>query len=248
MSRSGRIITAKQAERKLIEAFPYFAANFSPESPDWEGQDDSSLGSTLSTPEEDAKRLASVDQVIFEKLQIADQEAQDIAQRAYEQGFASGEAEGRVFGESQFKAYLQRLEGHLAELSGTMTLLDQASQEEILALAMGMAEYLAGQQIERSPQSVRPLLDAVLEANPFPGLESAQPGATPIQAFLNPKDFDILRSQEYAIPGIRLQEDPNLSRGSLRLESADGVLDATLERRRERLMELVKQFRDKDVQ
>lgn len=244
MSRSGRIITAQQAERKQIEAFPYHPADFSPEPEIWDTEDDSPIGKTLTTPEEDARRLASVDQIIHEKLQAAEQQAQAIAQKAYEEGFASGEAEGRTFGESQFKGYIQRLDGHLKELSTTMTLLNQASRDEILALAMAIGEYLAGQQIERSPQSVTPLLETILEANPFPGPEGNQAA---IQAFLNPKDMESLKGMDFSIPGIRFQEDPSLSRGSLRLESADGVLDATVERRRERLMELIEQSREKDT-
>ncbi|WP_005036654.1 flagellar assembly protein FliH [Holophaga foetida] len=244
MSRSGRIITALQAERKQIEAFPYYAADFSPETEPGDAGDDTPIGSTLSTPEEDAHRLASVDQIIHEKLQAAEQQAQDIAQRAYEEGFASGEAEGRTFGESQFKAYMQRLDGNMKELSATMTLLNHASRDEILAMAMAMGEYLAGQQIERSPQSVAPLLEAILEANPFPGPEGTQ-GA--IQAFLNPKDLESFKALDPTMPGIRFQEDQELSRGSLRLEAADGILDATVERRMKRLLELIEQSREKDL-
>ena len=49
-------------------------------------------------------------------------------------------------------------------------------------------------------------------------------------------------------PGIALKEDPELSRGSLRLESPEGVLEATLERRRARLLELLHQLREKGLE
>ncbi|MBP1626258.1 MAG: Flagellar assembly protein FliH/Type secretion system HrpE [Holophagaceae bacterium] len=244
MSRSGRIITAKQAERKQIEAFPYRAADFSPEPEPLDNGDDSPIGSSLSTPEEDAHRLVSVDQIIHEKLQAAEQRAQDIAQRAYEEGFASGEAEGRIFGESQFKAYILRLESHLEALSSTMNLLNHATRDEILAMAMAMGEHLAGQQIDSSPQAVAPLLERLLQGHIFATPEGTQ---APIQAYLNPKDLDTLNALDFAIPGIRLMEDPGLSRGSLRLESADGVMDATLERRRQRLLALIEESREKDT-
>ena len=39
-----------------------------------------------------------MDQVIFEKLQQAERDALDTARRGYEEGFASGEIEGRQFG------------------------------------------------------------------------------------------------------------------------------------------------------
>ena len=90
------------------------------------------------------------------------QQAHEIARHAYEEGFASGETEGRTFGESQFKVYAQRLDTHLAELSHTGSLLGQASKDEILALALTIGEYLAGQQIAQSRDAIRPLLDSVL--------------------------------------------------------------------------------------
>nr|WP_320133710.1 FliH/SctL family protein [uncultured Holophaga sp.] len=244
MSRNGRIITAEQAAGRQIEGFPYFAASFIPEPDAWEPDDEEPIGRSLSSPEEDAKRLVSVDHIIHEKLQAAEQQAQEIAQKAYEEGFAAGQAEGRTFGESQYKGYMARFDTHLRELASTLSLLRHASRDEILAMAMAMAEYLAAQQIERSPHSVMPLLQTLLATHPFPGTGEGQ---TAMQAFLHPKDLELLPTWELENPGIRLMEDPSLSRGSLRLESADGVLDATLERRRQRLLELVERSREEDT-
>ncbi len=241
-----RVIPANEAAHKQIDSFPYFAASYVNANPDDAEGDDQPIGDRLSTPEEDARRLASTDQVIFEKLQNAEREAQEIARRAYEEGFASGEVEGREFGESQYVVYLQRLDSHLQELSRIAFLAEKATQDEVLALALAMAEYLAGQQLERSPQSIRPLLDNILNSHPFASPDPANPGAEILVVFLNPQDLIHLGDRFIGYPGIRLAGDPALSRGSLRLEAVEGVLEATLERRRERLLELVHRFRDSD--
>jgi flagellar biosynthesis/type III secretory pathway protein FliH len=245
---SDRIIPANLAEFRQIEAFPYFAATFTIPLPtvDDDG-DEKSLAADLSSPEEDVQRLASVDHIIHEKLQLAEQQALEIARRAYEEGFASGESEGRNFGESQFKIYAQRLDGHLAELSRIGSLLGQAAKDEVLALALTIGEYLAGQQIERSPEAIQPLLDAVLESHPFPTPETGGRDAAALDIFLNPRDLEQLGDRYIGYPGIRLQEDPDLSRGSLRVASPEGVLEATLERRRERLMEVLHRFREEEA-
>ena len=247
MSPSGfaRIIPARVAETKDVEAFPYLVATFTtPLPPEEDSPDgDRPVSAGITTPEEDAKRLASVDQIIYDKLQQAERQAQDVARKAYEQGFEAGEAEGRTFGESQYRSYMQRLETHLLDLSQSATLLGLATEEEIISLALAFGEYLAAQQIEQSPQAIRPLLESVLESHPFNTPDSAENAALVI--FMNPKDLEQLGDAYVGFQGIALREDPELSRGSLRVEAAEGVLEATLERRRERLLAAIHKCREK---
>jgi len=240
-----RIIPARVAETKEVEAFPYFAATFTTPLAVDDGslEGEQSVSADISSPEEDARRLASVDQIIYDKLQQAEREAHDIARRAYEEGFAAGETEGRTFGESQYRSFMQRLEAHLVELSQSATLLSQATEEEVIALALTFGEYLAAQQIEQSQQAIRPLLEAVLESHPFNAPDSADHAALVIH--LNPKDLEQLGDAYIGLQGIALREDPDLSRGSLRIEAAEGVLEATLERRRERLLQAIHRAREK---
>jgi flagellar biosynthesis/type III secretory pathway protein FliH len=246
-----RVIPAQQVEAHRIESFPYFTARFSHPLPDGaEGQDepddDVPVGAALSSPEEDARRLASIDQQIFEKLQQAERDALDTAARGYEEGFKAGEAEGRQFGESQFLAHIQRLDGHLQELSGSINLRQQAARNELLALALAVGEYLAGRAIQDAEASVAPLLEAVLAAHPFPG---AATDGTPVAltVALNPKDLELLGDTLQPAPGLALRADPELSRGGLKVEAATGVLDATLEERTARLMELVHRFQEQEA-
>jgi flagellar assembly protein FliH len=242
---ANRVIPARKVDYDSIESFPYFAAQFAPSMDEDEDGDDNPLSANLSTPEEDANRLASVDQIIYQKMQQAERDAHDVARKAYEEGFASGEGEGRVFGESQYKAQIQRLDGALRELSASLALNEKASQEELLALAMAMAEYLAGREIEQGVQTIRPLLTAVLEAHPFP--EGDTPGRAAVTVLINPRDLEELGDAAREHAGVVLREDEALSRGSLRVESAAGVLDATLERRRARLLELIQRTQEKEA-
>ncbi len=241
MSRSGRIIPAEEAHHRRIEAFPYFAPTIAP-TLDGPSEDDAPIGQVLSSPEEDVRRLASADQQIYDKLQAAEREAQDIARRAYEEGFSAGEREGREFGESQYRVHIQRLEGALQQLSEAGAILQKASQDELLGLAFCMAEYLAARAIETSTEDIRPLLETVLAEHPIPAPLSDR--AIMATVALHPKDLEALGDRYVGYPGLRLVEDPETSRGSLRLELEDGVVEATLEHRRDRLMELVRRLRE----
>lgn len=243
-----RIIPAHEADAQELESFPYFAATYASPPPD-ESEDDRPVLSELTTPEEEAVRLASVDQQIYEKLQKAERDAHDIAHRAYEEGFAAGESEGRAFGESQYTAFMQRLEGHIQELSQACNLLSHASEEEVLALAFAMGEYLAGQQLQTQPGAVKALLQTVLENLPFTSGQVAGEGSLDRAAmvvYLNPRDREDLGDSLMDRSGILVREDPELTRGSLRLESPEGVLDASLERRHARLMETILRHREQE--
>jgi len=228
----------------MVQAFPYFATQFT--MPLDDDEEDDPLGSALSTPEEDAQRLASVDQIIFEARQEAERQAQETARRGYEEGFASGEQEGRAFGESQYKAHIQRLDSHLQELSETLALNRRASTDEVLALALALAEYLAGRVIDEGPETIGPLLRTILEDHPFPGMAADGPDTVAMTVHLNPRDLDELGVASQFHPGITLREDPELSRGGLRLEASIGVLDASLECRKAKVMELIQAWREQD--
>lgn len=241
-----RVIPARHVDLDAIEAFPYFAADFSGQMEGGENLDDEPLSAELTTPEEDARRLASVDQIIYEKLQQAERDAHDVARKAYEEGFQAGEAEGRTFGESQYKAQIQRLDAALVDLSASLDLNAKVTQEELLALTLAMAEYLAAREVQDGASTIAPLLARVLESHPFPEGDADLQGRPGLTVLMNPRDLDLLGPSARNHPGVGVREDEALSRGSLRVESVAGVLDATLERRRIRLLELLQKAREKE--
>jgi flagellar assembly protein FliH len=242
---SERIIPSEIARGKSLEAFPYFPVDpiMALEAAEGENPDDLSIGSGLSTPEEDAARLASVDHTIHTKLQEAETQAQDIARQAYEEGFAAGEAEGRTFGESQYLTYLQRLEEHLERFARISDGFEKAVVDESLSLALAVGEYLAAQQLDSPKASAADLVRQVLAVHPLRKALGA-PGTEALTVRMNPRDLESLGDRLVGYVGIRFIEDPALGRGSLQLESAEGVLDASLEQRRERLLELVHRHRE----
>jgi len=180
-----------------------------------------------------------------QKVVAAEQQVVEIGQRAYEEGYALGEKEGRESAENQFKVHVGRLEDSLKALSDAVSLHKSAAGEEVLALITVMAEYLAAQHLEAAEDAAGPLLSSILEAHPFPLPESAAPSEPALVIFVHPKDLEYAKSNfTTRYPGTRLLADSELSRGSFRLETADTVIDATFERRRERLLSLVNRLRE----
>jgi len=234
MSRKG-FIRSEDLRDTRVEAFPYFPVDaMMGQGPYEEGAD--SVASDLG---DDALAKIPIEQRLVDRLQDAERQAQDIARLAYEEGFASGEAEGRAFGESQYKAYMQRLDESLVELGSASLTLREALTNELVALALAVGEHLAVQQIERSPRAVRTLMERILEELPFPLPRGRRDGELPVQAFLHPADLEQLGDHFIGHGGIALLADGSLSRGSLRIEAPQGILNGSLERRRERLMQLI---------
>lgn len=236
-----RIITAAAAESKDIEGYPYFAVdpNIPMETLLQDSGDDTSVASHLSTPEEESQRLASADHQIREKLQRAEREAMEIQRQAYEAGFASGEAEGRAFGESQYVTYAARLEEKLRELDEVAKQFERALHDEVAALALAVGEHLAAQEIHQPRSSIQVLIERVLEQHHFALPHTRRQGEGTLVIHLNPTDLQLLGDRMVGLVGVRLIEDPEITRGGLRVNSRDGILDASVERRRDLLMELI---------
>lgn len=239
MSRKG-FIRSEDIQHTRLDAFPYFPVDtlFT------HGAISEGEGSVASDLEDEAASQIPPEQRLMDRLQAAERQAQEIARRAYEEGFASGEAEGRTFGESQYKGYIQRLEEHLEDLARATLTLREALHEELLALALAVGEHLAVQQIDRSPAAVKALMEGVLEELPFPLPHGRRDGVAPLQVFLNPQDLDLLGDRFVGHNGLTLMPDATLSRGSLRVETPQGILNASLEQRRERLLQLVARMRE----
>ena len=194
-----------------------------------------------------AAKISEAETYATAKKADAEQKAAEALQRAfekgYEEGYTSGEREGRIYGEGQYKIHMARLEEKLATLSDAASLIKAASEDEALALITVMAEYLAGQRLGSTMDTATPLLHSLFDAHPFPLPESAGPNDPAAVISMNPRDFELAKElipHEY--PGVRLSQDPELSRGSLTIETAGTIIESTFEKRRERLSTLIKKL------
>ncbi len=233
-------IRAEDLRDTRLEAFPYFPVDVMMAHA---LSDDGSDSVASDIDGGDLSRIP-IEQRLVDRLQDAERQAQDIARRAYEEGFSSGEAEGRAFGETQDKTYIQRLEEQLVELASTSLLLREALNEELVALALAVGEHLAIQQIEQTPGAVKAMMERILEELPFPLPRGRREGEMPVQVFLHPADQEQLGDHFVGQAGLALVPDGSLSRGSVRIEAPQGVLNGTLERRRERFMQLIARMKE----
>ncbi len=144
-----------------------------------------------------------------------------------QEGFQQGLEEGRTQGLAELRVRGEELARLLEALETPFQELDQAVSRELAQLAMIVARHLVRRELKTDPGVV---VSVVREAvNLLPS------SARDIRVVLHPEDAALVR-QALAVDGgeearWRIVEEPTLTRGGCRVESADSRIDATVETR-----------------
>ncbi len=154
------------------------------------------------------------------------EELEDLRRGAYEEGFASGRADGLARGRQEIDALAQELRELTDALSRPFQGLDQQVENELVALATTLVRQLLRREIKTEPAVV---VAAVREA-----LGVLPVAARNISVQLHPADAalvrDLLPPQE-GEQDWRITENPALTRGGCVVVTDVSHVDATVERR-----------------
>jgi flagellar assembly protein FliH len=152
---------------------------------------------------------------------------------AWEQGLASGEAEGIKRGEAAFAKRLSdldvkyaALEAILGTLAKPLDQLDAAMEQELTRLTLIIAKHLVRRELRIDPSQVIGIIRHTVGLLPL--------AARDVKVHLHPDDAAIVREKLAKPTGERewvLMEDPLLARGGCRLTTATSNIDARLESR-----------------
>jgi flagellar assembly protein FliH len=152
---------------------------------------------------------------------------------AWDQGLASGEAEGLRRGEAAFAKRINELDVKFAALDailGTLAKpleqLDAAIEHELTRLALMIAKHLVRRELRLDPAQVIGIIRHTVGLLPV--------ATRDLKVHLHPDDAAIVReklAQPSGEPEWVLKEDPLLARGGCRLTTATSSVDARLESR-----------------
>jgi len=134
-----------------------------------------------------------------------------------QQGMAEGRAAASTSAEEEVQQLRSVLRGLQASLSDTQRLF-----EPMQRLALHLAEQLVRGELEFSSRAIRRLIESAL-------LEVDQKLAFSVR--LNPEDLQLLRTTLGEDDAMHMAGDPSLSRGSVRVEMDDGVVEDLIENR-----------------
>lgn len=208
----------------------------------------------LSPPEEDSLQDPSAEEQF-------NQSREEGFRKGFEQGFKEGKEEGFKTGlaeglkeaEKKIQEEVERLhkkheEERAKERERFFELVERIEKEfegtilgldrEILKLALGMAQKLVFKTIKEDPEL---LLRIIREALKFMAEGSE------IWVKINPEDLEFLRGRISELPKgykINFVPEEDISRGGVFIESKMGVIDATFEKRWQKLLEAI-EYEDK---
>ncbi len=173
--------------------------------------------------------VMTVDDLESVQRQAYDEAAKSGREEGYSDGFEEGKKDGYNAGfeqgESDLNQRLRDLSGLVDALTEPLRDLDVQIEDELVALAMAVAQQIVRRELKLDPGQVISVVREALEILPV--------SSRNVSLFLHPDDADLVRSVfdvDDDTPTWTLVEDPLLSRGGCKIESEASRIDATVEK------------------
>ena len=153
-------------------------------------------------------------------------------QSGYEAGRAQGYAEAMRAAQQARAVESQRVQSLLAQLRSGFDELSGQTADALLDLALDVAAQVLRREVQTRRDAILPVvreaLGVIIESHAHPTVRLA------------PADFALVRETLQAdgrLHGCRCVEDPSITPGGCRVESAHGEIDATLATRWQRVIQ-----------
>lgn len=151
-----------------------------------------------------------------------------IQKEAYDEAFEQGLAEGREHARLEMAEQVKIFDTVLGQLAQPFAELDAQMEEQTAELIMGIVRRLFRRELKTEPGCVIGIVREALDALPV--------AARDIRVLLHPDDAELVGTALRATDGERawhIVEDPLLTRGGCRVETATSRIDARVESRLE---------------
>ncbi len=144
----------------------------------------------------------------------------------YKAGFEKGEKAGFEAGQQQISQQVSYLTDLINAVDEPIQELDQQVENDLISLVMTMTRQLVRRELKTQPDHVIGAMRAALSVLPVNDRK--------LKVFLNPQDVELVKtglSIDHDDSRWQWVEDPLITRGGIRLETADTTIDATVEAR-----------------
>jgi flagellar assembly protein FliH len=150
----------------------------------------------------------------------------DLQADAYREGFQQGLREGDAAGREQARERVDRLDQLLTDFARPLAELDEAVQNELVALAMALARQIVRRELRQDPTQIIGIVREAIGQLPI--------AARDVRVQLHPEDASIIREHLAPVENERawtLVEDPMMMRGGCQVVSSSSLIDVKLETR-----------------
>ena len=159
-----------------------------------------------------------------------------LEREAYQRGFAEGKAIGKEQAAGEMKPLLERLAKSMAELSSLRSRIRRDAEKDLLKLSITIARRVLHRELTIDPESIEGLIKVALEK-----LQSRDL----FRVRVHPDQEPAIRASLERFSNsqkIEVVPDPSLQRGDVLFETAQGVLDASVD---SQLREIERGFADR---
>lgn len=160
-------------------------------------------------------------------IQQAHLKASAVEKEAYEKGYREGEKAGKEVGEKMVETLLKQYAQTLEELTNLRKHVLSLAEREVVRLSLEIAKKVVKREVTIDEEVILTLVKVALSRL---GDESA------MTLRVNPRDYQFLarhRSTQGTSSalneGIKLVEDPSITRGGCLIETESGIIDARVE-------------------
>ena len=192
-------------------------------------------------PQAEIEQVVSEIETLPQELALAlptAEEIERIHQEAHTAGYTAGYSTGYATGHDEGIKAAQSVANDMASLMDhlqqALATIDQEVAEQLLILAIEIANQVLRQSLHIQPELILPVVkEAVTTLHPHHG----QP-----LLFVHPDDATLVRShlgEQLAHANWRIIDDKSLSAGGCRVELGASEVDATLETRWRRVIEAI---------
>ncbi|MED5510257.1 MAG: flagellar assembly protein FliH [Pseudomonadota bacterium] len=160
-------------------------------------------------------------------IEALQQQAQEEGYKAgFEEGHKAGFEAGQQAGQKDIQQQITYLQQILGSLEQPLSDLDQQIEQDLVNLAITMTRQLLRRELKQEPEHVIGAMRAALQALPISDRK--------LRIYVHPDDLTIIQkglSMDGEDNSRQWIEDPLMTRGGVRLETADTTVDATVEAR-----------------
>lgn len=164
-----------------------------------------------------------------EDIELLQKEAQQEGYKAgFNEGREAGHQAGLEVGQSDISQQLDYLKQIMTSLNTPLNDLDQQIENDLITLVTAVARQVIRRELKADPEHVIGAVRAAISVLPINDRK--------LKIYLNPQDIELVKNGlSLDDDGVSWQwlEDPLLTRGGCRLETADTMVDATVEARLE---------------
>lgn len=161
-----------------------------------------------------------------EELEAVQQAAQEEGFKlGYDEGYQQGHQAGLKAAEADIKQQAEQWKALLDQLNHPLKAVDTLVEQELLSLVNLLTRQVVYRELQLQQESV---ITAVKEALAVLPVSNRQ-----LKVYLNPEDMELVKNslKMDEDTGWQWYEDPLISRGGVKLTTADTTIDATVETR-----------------